>query len=136
MVECWVYLILVLLLQLFSWDHLLGKKFAILLLCCSVCLCHWGVFGFCLCIQSITLCILIGELSPLMLRDFKEMWSLLHVVISSKLKNVLRNKDSKYWMRWKHWKKNRFMVWSSCCYGERRQCLHTVSWDKMFPLTF
>ena len=35
------------LLQLVSWDHLLGKLFSNLLLWGSVCLCHWGVFPVC-----------------------------------------------------------------------------------------
>jgi hypothetical protein len=67
----WFYLILEWLLQLLSWDCLLGKLFSRLLLWDSVCLCPWGGFPVCikkkscLCSQSIGLYLFIGELSPL-----------------------------------------------------------------------
>ena len=44
----WFYLILEWLLQLLSWDCLLGKLFSRLLLWDSVCLCPWGGFPVCI----------------------------------------------------------------------------------------
>jgi hypothetical protein len=44
----WFDLMLEWLLQLSSWNHLLGKLFSNLSLWGSVCLCHWGVFSVCI----------------------------------------------------------------------------------------
>jgi len=84
---CWkLILILEWLLQLISWDHLLGKLFSNHLLWGSVYLCHWDVFPVCskmlgpVYISSLLVYVFFGDLSPLMLRDIKEKWLLLPVI--------------------------------------------------------
>ena len=66
------------LLQLVSWDHLLGKLFSSLLLLGSVCIflglvsCMQQNVGSGLHSQYVSLCLFIEELSPLILRDINE----------------------------------------------------------------
>ena len=73
-----VYSTLEWLLSLASFDHLLGKSFSSLLLGGRVNICLLDVFpmeqnaGYSLHIQSVSLYLFIGELSPLLLIDIKE----------------------------------------------------------------
>jgi len=87
LVENRFYSILEWLLQLASSDHSLGKLFSSLLLWGSYCLFLWRVFpvGSKMLgphwISRLLICVfLLGELSPLMLRDIKEQWLLLPVL--------------------------------------------------------
>ena len=99
MVKSWLYSILEWLLQLVSWNHLLGKLFSNLFLWGSVCLlslkwvsCMQQNAKSSLPIQSFSLCLLLGKLSSLLLRDIKEKWLLLPVIF------VVRGRNMFLWL--------------------------------------
>ena len=79
-----IYFIECKLLQLFSWDLVKIFPPCTLRSCLSLSLrCVYQMeqnAGSCLIIQSVSLCIFIGELIPLMLRDSKNQWLLLPVI--------------------------------------------------------
>ena len=65
-------------LWLFSWKTFFPARYAevMFIIVAEVCFCMQQNDESCLCIQSVSLCLFIGELSPLMLRDINDQWLL------------------------------------------------------------
>ena len=82
------------------------------------------IAGSCLCIHSVSLCLFIGELAPLMLRDTKEKWLLLHSIF------VVR--DGFVCIFCVCWKKINFLLFLWCSFLPSVGIFHLLSFVERY----